>query len=201
MLLSTFELLFKNITPSSPSNNFNRMILQGYFLNIANPNDLTFLIELRFNAITPDIVPNNLLIIQDTIGVNATGNLNAGGSFNFVLRARDTGLIILQPEPPTVNNTPPALEVRGYVEIFVRAVLSDPSFVPNSTYPFLVTPEHRGTFLLPNVQNLPPNTMEFDQLITSLPTSTGGALIDVDVISNSSPNTIGSASTRDEGRN
>lgn len=197
MLLSTFELLFESITP--PPSNFNRTILQGYFLNIANPNNLTFLIQLRFNAITPGIVSNNLVVIQDTTGTNANSNLDPLNRFDFVLRARDTGLVILQPKILNPISSTPRLEVRGYVEIFIRAVLSDPSFVPNANYPLLVTPEHRGTFFPPNP---PANAaMEFDQLITSLPTATGGSLIDVDVIPNRSPNTIDPVLTEPEPAN
>ena len=57
--------------------------------------------------------------------------------------------------------------------------LSDPFFIPDESYPLLVTPEHRGTFL-PSPGGV--GLGEFDQLITSLPTATGGSLIDVDVI-------------------
>lgn len=199
MLLSTFELLFKSITPTPGMiPNSDRIVLQGYFLNIANPNNLTFLLQLRFNAITPGIPRNDLLVIQDTTGTNATSNLDSLNQFNFVLRAGDTGLVILQPNIINLNPNTANLEVRGYVEIFVRAVLSDPLFIPNRSYPLLVTPEHRGTFL-----DSPGGTGagEFDQLISSLPTATGGALIDVDVIPNRSPITIDPVPTEPEPAN
>ncbi|NEP88879.1 MAG: hypothetical protein F6K18_19680 [Okeania sp. SIO2C2] len=40
MLVSTFELLLKTITPNAGNiPNSDRQVLQGYFLTIANPNN------------------------------------------------------------------------------------------------------------------------------------------------------------------
>ena len=121
---------------------------------------------------------------MDTTGNNIFRSLDPLNTFDFKLGAGDTGLVILQPKIPNIIPPTPDLEVRGYVEIFVTGVISSPSFPsfpPAQSYPLLLTPEHRGTFFPPNP---PANAvMEFDQLITSLPTATGGALMDVDVIS------------------
>lgn len=178
MLLSTFELLLKPITPTPGMvPNSDRGILQGYFLNVANPNNVNLRLRLRYTALTPQINPAEVLAIRDTAGGNVFGGLVADGPnrfrYDFSLNAQDTGLVILQ---PNIRNLDPAtanLEVRGYVEIFILV----PFFgTPRS---LLLTPEHRGTFL-PS----PNGTGEFDQLITSLPTSTGASLMEVDVISN-----------------
>jgi hypothetical protein len=179
MLLSTFELLLKPITPSTGTvSNSDRSILQGYFLNVSNPTNRNLRIRLRFNATTPSINPSELLDVLDTSGTNDfSGSLVADGAnrfrYDFTLNAGDTGLFILQPNILTLNPASDTVEVRGYVEIFIVV----PFFgVPR---PLLVTPEHRGTFL-PS----PNGTGEFDQLITALPTSTGAGMLMVDTISN-----------------
>lgn len=177
MLLSTFELLLKPITPTTGTiSNSNRTVLQGYFLNIANPNNVALNLRLRFNATTPGINNSELIVIRDVTGNNAFGNLNAKNEFNFTLNARDTGLVILQPDIRNLDPDTANLEVRGYIEIFV---VSFSPFPYRQSYQLLVTPEHRGTFL-----DSPGGigAGEFDQLISSLPTATGRGLIDVDVI-------------------
>lgn len=179
MLLSTFELLLKPITPTPGTiNNSDRIVLQGYFLNIANPNNVNLRLRLRFNATTPGLNNSELIAIRDTTGGNVFGNLNAQNEFNFTLSALDTGLVILQPDITSLDSNTANLEFRGYVEIFVVERNFFPFPTPCQSYPLLVTPEHRGTFL-PSPNS---GTGEFDQLINSLPTATGGSLMDVDVI-------------------
>lgn len=178
MLLSTFELLLKSITPNAGTiPGSDRKILQGYFLNIANPNDFSLNLRLRFNATSPEIDRSQLLVIRDTLGNNVFTNLTSENTFNFRLNPRDTGLIILQPDIRTLNPDTTNLEVRGYVELFVvQRFFAE----PGTTYPVLVTPEHRGTFIPANMSGS--IAREFDQLISPLPTSTGAGLLDVDVI-------------------
>ncbi len=178
MLLSTFELLLKPITPATGTvSGSDRSILQGYFLNVANPNSTSVRLRLRFNAQSPGIDRTKLLIARDTLGSNQFASLSTNNTYDFRLNAGDTGLVILQPDIRTLNpaNVADLIEVRGYVEIF--AVSSFP--VPGSarTVPLLVTPEHRGTFL-PS----PGTSGDFDQLITALPTSSGSALLNVDTV-------------------
>lgn len=178
MLLSTFELLLKPITPTAgmvPGSD--RSILQGYFLNVANPNNTFLRLRLRFIAQSPPIDRMKLLVARDTLGDNELGSLAAGNTYDFELNAGDTGLVILQPDIRTLNpaNMDDQIEVRGYVEIF--AVSSFPFPGRPRTFPLLVTPEHRGTFL-PS----PGTSGDFDQLITALPTSSGSALLNVDTV-------------------
>lgn len=178
MLLSTFELLLKPITPNPGTvSGSDRSLLQGYFLNIANPTNSTLNLRLRFNARTPNLDRSKLLVIRDTTGGNAFGNLTPQNTFDFQLASRDTGLIILQPDITQLDPANPAdrVEVRGYVEIFVVVRFPFPGFASN--FQLLVTPEHRGTFL-PS----PNGSREFDQLISAIPTMTGGSLQNVDTI-------------------
>lgn len=180
MLLSTFELLLKPITPTAgmiPGSD--RSILQGYFLNVANPNNTPLRLRLRFNAQSPGLDRTKLLVARDTLGDNELASLTPGNTYDFRLNAGDTGLVILQPDIRMLNpaNERDQIEVRGYVEIF--AVSSFPFPFPGSarSFPLLVTPEHRGTFL-PS----PGTSGDFDQLITALPTSSGSALLNVDTV-------------------
>ena len=179
MLLSTFELLLKPITPNPGTvPGSDRGVLQGYFLNVANPTNRNLRIRLRFNATTPSIDPAELLDILDRGINNFAGSLVADGPnrfrYDFSLSAGDTGLFILQPNILNLDPAADQVEVRGFVEVFILV----PFFFGNPS-PLLLTPEHRGTFL-PS----PGGNDEFDQLVVSLPTSTGASLIEVDTITN-----------------
>ncbi|MEM9009236.1 MAG: hypothetical protein AAGE59_37765 [Cyanobacteria bacterium P01_F01_bin.86] len=183
MLLSTFELLLIPITPTPGTvAGSDRSILQGYFLNVSNPNSFSLRIRLRFNALTPSLNISNLVSILDRDGNNDFSSLLSDGPnrfrFEFTLDANDTALFILQPDIRSLNPTT-NLEVRGFVEIFTVSNFPLP-FLP-STNPLLVTPEHRGTFL-PSPDAAGAAAAEFDQLIVSLPTSTGAGLLNVDSI-------------------
>ncbi|WP_299413413.1 hypothetical protein [Acaryochloris sp. IP29b_bin.148] len=174
MLLSTFELLLKDITPNEGNiANSNRKILQGYFLTISNPNDSDIQLRLKFTATTPSLNSSQLIVIEDTGGSNNFGSLDADNGYNFDLEANDTGLIILQPDIINLDPSVDAVEFRGYVEIHVRQPFPFPALLNRQ---LLFTPEHRGTFL--------PNSgeTEFDQLFTAVPTSTGASLMEVDSI-------------------
>lgn len=178
MLLSTFELLLKPITPATGTiSGSDRSLLQGYFLNVANPNNTSLRLRLRFNAQSPGLDRTKLLVARDTLGTNEFASLTANNTFEFRLNAGDTGLVILQPDIRILNpaNVADRLEVRGYVEIF--AVSSFPFPGNARAFPLLVTPEHRGTFL-PS----PGTSGDFDQLITAIPTSSGSALLNVDTV-------------------
>lgn len=178
MLLSTFELLLKKITPTPGTvAGADRGILQGYFLTVANPNNVSLRLRLRFNAQTPGIDRSKILVIKDTGGDNEFGNLTVSNTYDFRLEAGDTGLVIVQPDITKLKfgNKADEVEVRGYVEI---SVVSSFIFPGNArTYPVIVTPEHRGTFLAS-----PGGSSEFDQLINALPTSSGSCLLNVETV-------------------
>lgn len=185
MLLSTFELLLKPITPTPGTiSGSNRGILQGYFLNISNPNSFTVRVRLRYNltSTTTPVDPSQLLPILDVNGSNNFSiPLVADGSnrfrYDFILNAGNTALAILQPDIRNLDPATANLEIRGYVEVFfLSSFFPFPGSMP--TRQLLVTPEHRGTFL-PSPDG---GGNEFDQLIVSLPTSTGASLLNVDSI-------------------
>ncbi|HEY9761197.1 MAG TPA: hypothetical protein V6D07_01665 [Trichocoleus sp.] len=176
MLLSTFELLLKKITPTPGTvSGSDRGILQGYFLTVANPNNVSLRLRLRFNAQTPGIDRSKLLVIKDTGGSNEFTNLSVSNTYDFRLDAGDTGLIIVQPDITKLKPGTDEVEVRGYVEI---SAVSSFFFPGNArTFPLLVTPEHRGTFL-----GSPGGSSEFDQLVNALPTSSGSCLLNVETV-------------------
>ncbi|MDJ0517463.1 MAG: hypothetical protein QNJ74_14830 [Trichodesmium sp. MO_231.B1] len=170
MLVSTFELLLKKITPT-PGNipNSDRQVLQGYFLTIANPNNTDLRLRLQFTATEPNLNLADTITIRDVSGNNEFGNLTPTSdprkfTFNVGIAAHDTGLVILQPDITTLDPQVDEVEIRGFVEIFLRA--------PGGQFDVLLTPEHRGTFVSEN----PPIVSDFDQLVYALPTATGSSL-------------------------
>jgi hypothetical protein len=191
MLLSTFELLFIDTTPTSPGApvpplarvpGAARGILQGYFLTIANTSTTRLNFQLTFNATTPAINPAQVVQVIDVSGVNVPGPLTATAdpnrfTLNVRVPGRDTALVILQPNV-TLANLPNSVEFRGFVEIEITT-----RTIGGQTFDVLLTPEHRGTFLPNNFTFTPPPAQpannlgkDFDQLVVALPTATGGAL-------------------------
>jgi hypothetical protein len=182
MLVSTFELLFKQTAPTPLARvpGAARGILQGYFLTIANPSTSRLTFQLTFNATTPALNLAETVQVTDVTGGNAFGDLVpvAGDPNRFTLSvavpAKDTALVILQPDATLANL--PDVEFRGFVEIEITT-----RTLGGQTFDVLLTPEHRGTFL-PNNFSAPPappaNNLgkDFDQLIVSLPTATGSSL-------------------------
>lgn len=171
MLVSTFELLLKPITPSAGNiPNSDRTVLQGYFLTIANPNNSDLRLRLQFTATTPNLNVADTITISDvTDDENKFGDLTPTSDprkfiYNLGIPAHDTGLVILQPDILKLNPEVDKVEIRGFVEIFLRA--------PFGKFNVLLTPEHRGTFVSKNR----PAFSDFDQLVYALPTSTGGSL-------------------------
>ncbi|NEN90704.1 MAG: hypothetical protein F6K48_18025 [Okeania sp. SIO3H1] len=170
MLVSTFELLLKPITPNAGNiPNSDRTVLQGYFLTIANPNNTGLTLRLQFTATTPNLNLADTITISDVAGVNVFGDLTPTPdprkfTLNVEIAAHDTGLVILQPDITTLEPSVDTVEIRGFVEIFLRA--------PGGKFNVLLTPEHRGTFTSENT----PIASDFDQLVYALPTSNGGSL-------------------------
>lgn len=177
MLVSTFELLLKSITPVTGNiPNSDRTVLQGYFLTIANPNDRRIPLRLRFSATTPNLNVADTITIRDVVGNNVFGDLVPTADprkfdYNLTIPAHDTALVILQPDITQLNPETDKLEIRGYVEIFARG-----GFGNARSFNVLLTPEHRGTFV--NEGRLLSPT-DFDQLVYSLPTATGSSLFEL----------------------
>lgn len=173
MLVSTFELLLKPITPTAGNiPNSDRQVLQGYFLTIANPNNTSLRLRLQFTATTPNLNLADTITIRDVSGTNVFGNLTPTPdprkfTLDVGIAAHDTGLVILQPDITTLNPQVDTVEIRGFVEVFLR--------FPNDKINVLLTPEHRGTFVSENI----PIVSDFDQLVYALPTATGSSLFEL----------------------
>lgn len=171
MLVSTFELLLKTITPTAGNiPNSDRQVLQGYFLTIANPSNTNLRLRLQFTATTPNLNVADTITIRDLAGVNVFGNLTPTPdprkfTIDVGIAPHDTGLVILQPDITTLDPTVDTVEIRGFVEIFLR-------FPSSEKINVLLTPEHRGTFISENI----PIASDFDQLVYALPTATGSSL-------------------------
>jgi hypothetical protein len=201
MLISTFELLVKNILPSPaapPASGvpLGRTIIQGYFLTIANTSDVAASFELKLIAQSPDFElrpdpdppspsqigsgDTTLLAFFDINGKNDKLPLPAAGSpktltFDLTIGARDTGLFILQPnvtKPTLISKA--AQEIRGYSQISLKPGGA-------SSINILLTPEHRGTFLTPPSSDGSAVPPDFDQLVYSLPTARGRSLYELTV--------------------
>lgn len=181
MLVSTFELLVKPISiPGFGNPAASRLIAQGYFLTIANPNNFSVRTRLQFVATTPNLTIADTVAIRDVTGANIIGDLVPTAdprklTYDLKIPAHDTALVTLLPdlgkdilppfrEPDLITQQ---LEIRGYVEISLQS-----PFSLRGTN-LLLTPEHRGTFI---PQNLAAANLDFDQLAYSLPTATGGSL-------------------------
>jgi hypothetical protein len=184
MLVSTFELLYKPITPNPgqvPGSD--RLVLQGYFLTIANTSNRSLTFRLRFNATTPSLNLADTVTITDDGIPDATGDENKirnliptadpnQFTLDVTILPRDTALVILQPDIISLNLTP-TIEFRGFVEIEITTR----TFVADQTFDVLLTPEHRGTFLPKDFSSSTNNARkDFDQLTEALPTATGSSL-------------------------
>ncbi len=167
MLVSTFELLVKPITPDAAGPaTLARTIVQGYFLTIANTSDVVATLRLTFRATTPSIDLAKTVTIVDVTGTNTFSDLTAANTFDITIPAADTALFILQPDvtiPSVLNDK--NLEIRGYVDITAQGL-------GNTTLELLLTPEHRGTFFSGTVAA--PGS-DIDQLVYALPTALGKA--------------------------
>ncbi len=186
MLVSTFELLVK---PQLPKNlldqsglppelerlkKLSRVVIQGYFLTIANPNPHSVKISLVFTSVPPVDIDGTVIFVdidgneqpQRLIKEAAT---NKAG-YTFDIPADETALFLLQPDfisnPKIIDDA--NFEIRGYVEIYVSRL----SKIKKSVS-LLLTPEHRGTFF----DSLDDNSnTKLDQIAYSLPTATGSSL-------------------------
>jgi hypothetical protein len=184
MLISTFELLVKSQLPSTVSpptsipaalSAVSRTVIQGYFLSVSNLNNSSIALSLVFTAVSPPLSALNTIVFVDADGNNVIGDVLPSipnkSRFTLNLNANDTGLFILQPDiisNPNLLNTKD-FEVRGYAEVFLS------SLSPIQRGRILITPEQRGTFF----KDLTATDPQLDQIIYSLPTSTGGSLFNL----------------------
>lgn len=198
MEISHFELIFKPQAPVAPSGTSGvETVLQGYFLDITNLEDVEYQYRIEFVIFPPPAsVPdqagrslaNNTVYILDVAGVN-----NAFGALNGTITDRvftpSTGFITIPPLAtakvavlPAVFDScmgmaPPEIEVRGFVRLELPALLPPPppfafSPVPQSEEPVkvLVTAQNRAVFFDADM-NIS------DQVQASVPISTGGSCV------------------------
>lgn len=152
MDVSTFEVLFKPLTPSGGNATLQavgRRVFTGYFLTVANREDvdLTYRIELDVSLPVPDDpvrrLEGTLFIVDAGTGTGGGASLGtdniiatfdpgdraAGSSTyrkSFTVRARHTALVAVLPNLTAMNffaDTAPRIEVRGIVSLFLPTVL------------------------------------------------------------------------------
>ncbi len=172
MLVSTFELLVKPISPAGPSA-LARTVVQGYFLTIANTSAMAAPLRLTFRATTPNIDLASTVTIQDIVGNNVFGDLTqitpTQFTYSLTLPANDTALVTFLPDvtiPSVLSDK--NLEIRGYVDIELLRSRNQLF----ATADLLLTPEHRGTFFSGGAES--PGA-DIDQLAYALPTALGKA--------------------------
>lgn len=192
MEISTFELLAKPIAPPVPSapelNPVLRRVVQGYFLTISNLEsiDLRYRIEFKISLpVPPDpakILLGNAQLIIDVEGANSFLALTQSPTDPSVYRgffripAGKTASVQLLPTLPDTLKLD-ALEVRGYVSLFLPPRRFFPFPIPQSENPVkvLLNPEIRGTFL-PNGFPGVVGDLDFDQINYTLAIASGKAL-------------------------
>jgi hypothetical protein len=191
MLVSTYELLINkkqfpkakdlpfpiNSEQEAILNDLSREVIQGYFLTISNLMDRELMLCVSFNVIS-DSAENpfnrdNVAALIDFDGKNKKATLISASpeksNYLVVLPAKDTGLLIVQPNPSFIFDPEQEIEIRGNVDVFA---MSD-----NKDISFLLTPEHRATFYKRNLDGGTENPfVQLDQIAYTLPTANGGSL-------------------------
>jgi len=205
MEISTFEILTAPIAPvmGIPPELLPvaRRVVQGYFLTISNLERISVQYRIEFKISLPvpadpnKILLNNAVLIVDVEGLNITIPLTQQRRRPkvyvgfFTIPAHKTASVQLLPKLPDVL-TPGLLEVRGYVSLFLPAIVPFPQPGPRPIRPqpqpqsrtpvkVLLNPEIRGTFL-PNNFPAPANTeLDFDQINYTLALASGKGLNEI----------------------
>ena len=188
MEISSFELIYKPQSPTGAAD----VVLQGYFLNIANLEDTQLLFRVDFvtsSISDPDrsLANNTVAFIdrpnQNNIPASLIGTLTSP-SFrlkpNVVVPPKGTAKVAVLPSDPFPQPSGPAnFEARGYVTLRLPAIFAfDGNFFrlrPQLDRParVLLTPQNRATYF---GQSGDIN----DQTQASLPTGSGGAIDQVE---------------------
>ena len=193
--ISTFELLLKPQLPKGVTTVYPelkplaRVVLQGYFLTVANLDDKPVTLSLTFVSRTPSLDKRNAIAILDTQDQNGPlsivlkeDGVPAGRpdplegelgktKYTFTLNANDTCIVLIQPDATNAQlRNATNFEVRGYVE------LSLSSSNLQQTGRVLITAEHRATFY--DGDNLD-NRAALGETNYSLPLASGGSLLEL----------------------
>lgn len=196
MDVSTFELLYKPLTPSfgnAQVGTLARRVVQGYFLTVANLAERDYRYRLQFQISVPTnndpnrLMENNTVLLADVAGANTTLTLSRNGnryaSSLFTVPARQTALVAVLPNfVGSLGNTNPQIEIRGFVSLTIPALRRPDSFFffnaqsdPDVPVNVMLNPETRSTFL-PNNFPASLNDLDFDQANHSLPIASGRAV-------------------------
>ena len=193
--ISTFELLLKPQLPKDVTTVYPelkplaRVVLQGYFLTVANLDDKPVTLSLTFVSRTPSLDKRNAIAILDTQDQNGPlsivlkeDGVPAGRpdplegelgktKYTFTLNPNDTGIVLVQPDATNAKlRKETNFEVRGYVE------LSLSSSNLQQTGRVLITAEHRATFY--DGDNLD-NRAALGETNYPLPLASGGSLLEL----------------------
>ncbi|MEM0935877.1 MAG: hypothetical protein AAF646_18130 [Pseudomonadota bacterium] len=188
MEISSFELIFKPQSPVGAADT----VLQGYFLNVTNLEDVS--LTFRLNFVTSSITDPDRSLFANTVAIIDTPNVNnspatligglASPSFrlspDIVIAPNATAKVALLPSDPFPDPTVAAdFECRGFADLTLPAVFT---FIPPASISFgpqldrparvLVTPQNRATYLNGGVIN--------DQTQAGLPTGPGGAVVEIE---------------------
>ncbi len=193
MNVSQFELLFKPQAPATPTGTSAvETVLQGYFLEITNLEDVPYRYAVEFISVPYPgfplrVIDGNCVYFVDTppgtdnefgvLSPGASPNLYRLSNGTILVPAHGTALLAVLPSTfgrsrldPTPITTP-NFEVRGYVRMRLPAVFKGKKYRtdPQAKAPVrvLLTPQHRAAFLAgSNIS---------DQIQTTLPLASGQA--------------------------
>jgi len=200
-IISHFEILFVKQAPvlNLPV----ETVLQGYFLELTNLEEKDFLYDVEFVSLPPSSgaanrqLDHNTIAILDNPGAPATNNVfgqlaPVGGStdtyrapeLELRIAARATAKLAVLPQiVPLVNDdilVERNFEVRGYVQISLPEV--DGSAQSGRALRIMVTPQSRAAFYdFPNDGDFVGGSLK-NQVQASLPTGTGGCVVEVEPI-------------------
>ena len=191
MEVSNFEIVYKPQSPIGPADT----VLQGYFLELSNLEDveLRFRLDFSTSPITdPDrSLQNNTAVLVDRPGSDNTDTFSLIGDLDaksfrlspwVSVPACGTALIAVLPSDPfAFPNDPANFEVRGFVTLRLPAVFQFgggggfPFFGPQLDRParVMLTPQNRSLYIGADGEN---NA----QTQSSLPLASGRALNEVE---------------------
>jgi hypothetical protein len=202
MDVSTFELLYRPLTPPLPGNTdaIARRVLQGYFLTVSNldqTNGFRFRIAFRISLPQPPdpsrTLANGALFISDVAGPGNTFRTSLdndpAGSNRFTgvfeVPAGATALVVLLPNitaPGFFSSGPEDIEIRGNVALELPCELPDDAPPRRITRtrpqagapaPVLLHAELRATYLPEAFPATGTQDLDFDQSATTLTLASG----------------------------
>jgi len=200
-LVSHFEILFVKQAPVM--NLAVETVLQGYFLELTNLEEKDFLFDIEFVSLPPSSgqanreLDDNTLVILDNPGAPETDNVfdrltRVPGSretyraadLNLRIASKATAKLAVLPQIVPVRGDSLLVgrnfEVRGYVQVSLPQV--DGSAQSPRALKVMVTPQSRAAFYdFPSDTDFAGSVVK-NQVQASLPTGTGGCVIEVEPI-------------------